>query len=740
VSASGWLLALPLASGLAPQAEQETPRPREVRFEARREWALEGKPEGLCAADLDGDGRAELLAATIAPGALVLWRGSPGGLGRDARSTACGDWPLQPVALPSGAFGAGSKSRRVAVASRATRSLELFELDEGGLRRVGATIALPSVPRALAAGDLGADGVREIAVACDDRALILLRESGAESTQRFSLADELPRCARILADGSGLVVGFQSSGSLQVYRCESGEAPPALTLELEGFPRAIEEVDLDGDGDLELAVAGGDRSLWVWGLSRAGGPRAWMDPAGRAPLRLETDAIPVALASGAFGATPRPGIALLHAYDLSVGVWSGWSDKGPALRRGSYAGQTPVAMAAGDFDADGHLDLALANRDALGISFLSGDGADGLLAARSVKVGRFPNSIAAGEMCGDARAELFVLNSKDDSLTLIRHGAGGFEVCFPLSVGREPRSVACGDLDGDGRNDAALLVSEGAQSRLVTLFGDGTGGLSRRDTTDRAVGPAGTDLLLSDLDGDRLPEVLVADPQSGAVWLLRNRSSAERGFALAEPVACAVPSAPVALAAIQLDHDAPFEIAVALGSPGARVGVALLDGVAGADGALALREIGFLPVAGAPIDLAVGDGSGDGRSDLLVLARIARGSVEGFVQPWIRAGGGESTFEPLEPLVAGHNAHHIVAGDVNGDRRWDFFVAAQNSHTVNGWLAGGTAQAPSFQRLDDLGAGRGCLDLALADLDGDGRLDLAVVNAFSEDVSVILTR
>jgi hypothetical protein len=39
---------------------------------------------------------------------------------------------------------------------------------------------------------------------------------------------------------------------------------------------------------------------------------------------------------------------------------------------------------------------------------------------------------------------------------------------------------------------------------------------------------------------------------------------------------------------------------------------------------------------------------------------------------------------------------------------------------------------------DHLGAGVGCLDLVPADFNGDGRTDLAVANAHTDDVSVLL--
>jgi hypothetical protein len=79
---------------------------------------------------------------------------------------------------------------------------------------------------------------------------------------------------------------------------------------------------------------------------------------------------------------------------------------------------------------------------------------------------------------------------------------------------------------------------------------------------------------------------------------------------------------------------------------------------------------------------------------------------------------------------------------VDGDGRAEVFVAAQDSHLINGWTAAvprGAAQL-SLRAFDDLGAGLGPLDLVLTDLDGDGRIDLCVANGFSNDLSVLYGR
>ncbi|HUR28300.1 MAG TPA: VCBS repeat-containing protein [Planctomycetota bacterium] len=699
-------------------------------FEARRERALKHKPAGVCAADFDGDGRDDLALTFLTPGGCIAWRAGASGLARDGEAQAFDEYPLAPLALPAGRFGAAPKERWLALASRASRKLEIVRAFPGAAAASTLSLVLEKTPRAQAAGVVAGKGL--LAIACDDQRLELLRE-GATVPEHGKLSAGVPRCALVCEELGRVLVGFQESSSIEAY--DAADATPRERLALGGFPRDLAALDVDADGDPELVVAGGEHELWIFGAGANTGARGWFETA--APLVWTTGAIPLQLAVADFDADHRADLAVLHHYDLSVRLFTKLSAAGAGASASLYAGQTPVGLAALDADGDERTDVAVLNRDTQGLGLLPGDGAGGFDIGTSIALGKFPNALSCAPqtLAKTSELRLVALNAKVNTLSAVVWRAGALQALPAVPVGNEPRAPLIAELDGAAGPDLLCLCTNPRGAELRLFSGDLTGKLSHAALLE--LGGAASDLLLADVDVDGSSELAVADPTNGAVTLYEAKAARCDAAGLQGAARFAVGGAPIRLRAIQLDEDPAPEIACVLTAPGSRTGVAWLDPRREKSGALQLVELGFTPLPGAPIDAAPCDLDGDGRADLAVLALTAPNATEGSWTPLVRSTG-HAEFRAGSPLLTGLRPHRIAAADLDGDGRAEVFVAAQDSHLVNAWTPDGPRGGKfELRAWDDLGAGRGPLDLGLCDVDGDGRLDLCVVNGFSDDVTVL---
>ena len=720
-----------------PLASRSEQRPTiQVRMNARRQRGLPGKPEWVNAGDLDGDGFEELLATTLSPGTLHVFRGKPGGLAQESSMIPVGDYPLRPMLTPD-REGLG---QQVIVAERATGSVTWLRPLLAPEDQIIARVDLPSPPRALACADMGGDGRYELILALDGPQLAVVDAGGIQ--QLLPLAAGIPRCLALAGDC--LFVGSQEDRRVDRYLWRDGRLLPEPTsFDLPGIPRDLSVDDVDEDGDLELLVAGGANSLWVLGWQSEGGLLALEPaPASAGLLTWKQTSVPIDLCLRrpeqvqSPSANPLERLVLNYASMNYSRLW-GLTRSGPVGTQGGYAGQTPTSATFIHLDGDPFLDLVVANRDSYALSLLSGKDVHTFQQPRRVPVGGFPNAMAQGDLNGDGRTDLVVVNSKQDSISILIGHKKGFARLGGSHVDRGPHVPRILDLDGDGHMDCALLTSDATGCRFRRLFGDGTGTLTVDPAAATArVGTGNGDWLLCDVTGNGTQELLVLSSELNQLIMF----AAPGREPLRYLQTFAFPGGPRALSALKGQPGEPPTIAVAI-TRGDQKGVLIGSfDQTHPNGSLTWASHHEITLAVVPIALEAADMDGNGLGDLVVLGLTAEGGVEGRVVPILQYEvDGIRNFRHWMQLTTSSMPRDVDLADLNGDGLPEVLVCAQFAHIVDIW-EGGTKGNGAYRlfRRDGIGAGVGVMAAEVLDLDGKGGLDLVVAAGHEDQVSLIL--
>jgi uncharacterized repeat protein (TIGR03803 family)/surface protein len=133
-----------------------------------------------------------------------------------------------------------------------------------------------------------------------------------------------------------------------------------------------------------------------------------------------------------------------------------------------------------------------------------------------------------------------------------------------------------------------------------------------------------------------------------------------------------------------------------------------------------------------PYAVAIGDLDGDGKADLAV-ANTNNATVSVFRNT---GSSGTVSYATKIDLTTGINPNHVAIGDLDGDGKADLAVTNGTSLTVSVFRSTGSSGTISYAPKVDFATGSNPKSVAIGDLDGDGKADLAVANAYNTSVSV----
>jgi hypothetical protein len=389
------------------------------------------------------------------------------------------------------------------------------------------------------------------------------------------------------------------------------------------------------------------------------------------------------------------------------------------------AGAEPSSFAVGDLNGDGTLDMAVANAGAHSFSVLLGNGDGTFGAKKDYEMALYPSAIGIADLNGDARPDLVVTNTAYNKVSVFMGtGNGAFAFLADFATGGSPSSIAVADVNGDGRLD--LAISNNGSSTVSILLGVGTGALQPK--ADFATGSHPRCVAIGDLNGDGNLDLALANAgeaygQGGSVSVLLGDGSGAFG-----PKIDSVTGSLSSLAIADLNGDGYLDLAVTLYDLSAENVTVLLGDGSGSFGAGTAYDAGS-----ALTSVAIGDLNADGRPDLALT-----NFNDNFVS--VLYNGGDEGFGPRKHFPTGSGPGRVAIADLNGDGRPDIATANHGDyHTGFGALSVLLANDYGSFGVDKLleVGDRPCA-VTIGDVNGDGKLDVAVASANWSTVAVLL--
>jgi hypothetical protein len=755
-------------------------------FQALPPIPVPGGPIAITTGDFTGNGRVDLAVADTGASTITILLNNGDGTFRPLLPMPLAYSYSLPDSIVSGDFN-GDDHDDLAVADVGTDDVTVFFGNGNGTFQAPQTIwtGPGAYILSLVAGDFRNNGITDLALASHGLS--------GDSVQVFMgnsqgpLAPLAPIVLGLNADPVSIAAGdFTGNGLLDLVTADSNgsgtddysiflqnpdgtfQGPAPLALGGLGGSTAVTTGDFTGDGRTDLAIARTSPDDVQVELSNDNG--TFSDPSVVDLVRRETPLVADVNGDGA------PDVSVVDA-------------AGDILYRAGRPGEPgsfapPVTVNPGDPSRD--IAFVVTNQGRLLASVDADDNAISFFALRStgfvlvakLATGPEPAQILAADLDGNGISDLIVRNAGDGTISVFPgDGSGWFGSRIDLPAGLGTSDLQVADIQQNGLLD--IVFSNRISGEIGVLENFGGDSFSFPVLYRAGQGPYGvtgtpTPSPLSSLEGTTgvtigtftpggFPSLVALNPGSDTVGLLSGLGDGR----LSNPTIFPTPGTPLVVRAVDFSGNGLYGLAI-LTSDGLYIEKSNGQG-------------GFLPpteidVGFEPNGLTVADLNGNGIPDLLVSNPL--GDVVALI------GNGDGTFQPVQSLdqqvslavytqggstpsafifanqLTDQLAIQTVGGaktvlgsaqtglispgavtlaDLNNNGILDLIVA--NSGSNNVLVYPGLGNGTFGQALNDghgFFTGTDPVGITVADVNGDGRLDLIIANEGSNDVSILI--
>jgi len=518
-------------------------------------------------------------------------------------------------------------------------------------------------------------------------------------------------------------------------------------------PYAMAAGDFNGDGNLDVAVwsiyAAGNTSEVMIFLGNGNGTFNYSNTYA-APNSSDWSESPNTLYVADFNGDGKLDLAGLTQYN-GVYIYFGNGD-GTFQTPINYSTVDPnypnnydaLGMVVGDLNGDGKPDIAVTENNGMAVLLNNGNGTFGTATYYASGINsQSQMGIAIGDLTGDKKNDIVTTDYLGDVVVFQNQGSGTFAVKGVVATLTEPTwLVSMADINGDKKLD--LVVTDFA-GEIFTYYGKGNGTFTAGPVYPLQFWDTPpSNVILADFNGDGALDIFKAGDHrwEGQVTLGRGDGTFQTNAAYGRGLTGFGNN----LVTADFNGDGFPDVAFSY----ARINSVPAFGVmlGSSHGALAAPTYTtFLSATCSgsyPVWIATGDVNGDGKAD--IVATITNYQNTGCPINEVAVFTGLGTGKFSKPVFystgASAQSNDVFLADVNGDGKPDIVISNADG-TISVLLNKGKGMFGTATLISSVAALSPHLNaLAIADFNGDGKLDIAAASyypgSYSNDVYILL--
>ena len=529
-------------------------------FAAQQTFGTGSGPRSVTVADVNGDGQPDLIVANEYDNtvSVLLNTTAPGA----ATPSFAAQQTFAPGAVPVSVTAAdingdGKPDLIVANVGDNTVSVLLNTTAPGAATPSFAaqqTFATGALPQSVTTADINGDGQPDLIVAnvtANTVSVLLNTTAPGAATPSFAAQQTfatgaLPysvTAADVNGDGQPDLIVANGNGntvSVLLNTTAPGATTPSFaaqqTFGTGSGPRSVTVADVNGDGKPDLIVANSNGNT-VSVLLNTTAPGA--TPSFAAQQTFATGSNPQSVTAADVNGDGQPDLIVANISGNTVSVLLNTTAPGAttpsfAAQQTFATGSQPLSVTATDMNGDGQPDLIVANSSDDTVSVLLNTTTPGattpsFAAQQTFATGSAPYSVTVADVNGDGKPDLIAANLFDNTVSVLLNTTApgattpSFATQQTFATGSGPVSVTAADVNGDGQPD--LIVANRSGNTVSVLLnttapGATTPSFAAQQTFATGSGPYS--VTAADVNGDGKPDLIVANANGNNVSMLLN--------------------------------------------------------------------------------------------------------------------------------------------------------------------------------------------------------------------------